>query len=87
MYSSSQKTIKDPIELEGLGLHNGRNVNLCLKPAEVDSGIKFKRIDIDNANNVIATGGGAFTFERNYTILNNIGLTIWLNADKDTIVE
>ncbi len=40
-----------------------------------------------NANNVIATGGGAFTFERNYTILNNIGLTIWLNADKDNIVE
>jgi len=53
MHSSSQKTIKDPIELEGLGLHNGKNVNLCLKPAEVDSGIKFKRTDINNANNII----------------------------------
>ena len=37
-----QKTVKDLIELEGVGLHNGIKVNLCLKPAEVNSGIKFK---------------------------------------------
>ena len=36
MYSSSQKTIKDPIEFDGVGLHNGKNVKICLKPAEVD---------------------------------------------------
>ena len=53
MYSVSQKTVKDSIELDGVGLHNGKNVNLCLKPAEVDSGIKFKRTDINNTNNVI----------------------------------
>ena len=48
-----QKTIKDHIELEGIGLHNGIKVNLCLKPAEVNSGIKFKRTDIDSAKNII----------------------------------
>ena len=48
-----QKTIKDYIELEGIGLHNGIKVNLCLKPAEVNSGIKFKRTDIDSAKNII----------------------------------
>ena len=53
MYSASQKTIKEPIELDGVGLHNGKNVNLCLKPAEVNSGIKFKRTDIKNTNNII----------------------------------
>ncbi len=53
MYSSSQKTIKDPIEFDGVGLHNGKNVKICLKPAEVDSGIKFKRTDIDNSQNII----------------------------------
>ena len=53
MYSSSQKTIKDLIEFDGVGLHNGKNVNICLKPAEVDSGIKFKRTDIDNSINII----------------------------------
>ena len=34
-----QKTIKEPIELEGIGLHNGIKVNLSLKPAEANSGI------------------------------------------------
>jgi len=53
MYSSSQKTIKDPIEFDGVGLHNGKNVNICLKPAEVGSGIKFKRTDVDNSKNII----------------------------------
>lgn len=47
---------------------------------------EIKKIDI-NANNIIATGGGAFTFNRNYKILNKIGLTIWLNADQETIAQ
>ena len=53
MHVNPQKTIKDPIELEGVGLHNGIKVNLCLKPAEVNSGIKFKRTDVDNTKNII----------------------------------
>ena len=48
-----QKTLKEPIEFEGVGLHNGIKVNLCLKPAGVNSGIKFKRIDVDNTKNII----------------------------------
>ena len=48
-----QKTIKETIELEGVGLHNGLKVNLILKPAEVNSGIKFKRIDLESSNNII----------------------------------
>ena len=48
-----QKTIKEPIEFTGVGLHNGVNVNLCLKPAEVDSGIKFKRTDVEEDQSII----------------------------------
>ena len=48
-----QKTIKSPIQLQGTGLHNGLKVNLCLKPAEVNSGILFKRTDIKNTSNTI----------------------------------
>ena len=48
-----QKTIKDSIEFEGIGLHNGIKVNLCLKPAEVNSGIKYKRTDVDSSKNII----------------------------------
>ena len=46
----NQKTIKDSIKFQGVGLHNGRKVNLFLKPAEVNHGIKFKRTDIDKDN-------------------------------------
>ena len=50
---SLQKTIKDSIELEGVGLHNGIKVNICLKPAEVNTGIKFKRTDVDFTKSII----------------------------------
>tara|TARA_B100000029_G_scaffold489872_1_gene548107 strand:+ start:1915 stop:2841 length:927 start_codon:yes stop_codon:yes gene_type:complete len=48
-----QKTIKEPIEFEGIGLHNGIKVNLCLKPDEVNAGIRFKRTDVDSDKNII----------------------------------
>tara|TARA_E500000331_G_scaffold83790_1_gene79471 strand:- start:131 stop:724 length:594 start_codon:yes stop_codon:yes gene_type:complete len=47
---------------------------------------EIKKIDV-KSNYIIATGGGAFTFERNYNILNQIGLTVWLNATQKTIVS
>jgi len=53
MQNHMQKTLKEPIEFEGVGLHNGIRVNLSLKPAEVNSGIKFKRTDVDNTKNII----------------------------------
>tara|TARA_Y100000590_G_scaffold326218_1_gene370198 strand:- start:8370 stop:9293 length:924 start_codon:yes stop_codon:yes gene_type:complete len=48
-----QKTIKDEIELQGVGLHNGKKVNLILKPSEANSGIIFKRVDLDSPKNII----------------------------------
>ena len=48
-----QKTIKESIELNGVGLHNGVKVNVCLKPAEDNTGIKFKRTDVDTSKNII----------------------------------
>ena len=50
----NQKTINDKIELAGVGLHNGADVNLIIKPGEPNSGISFKRIDIDGDNTVNA---------------------------------
>ena len=48
-----QKTIKEPIEFEGVGLHNGINVKICLKPAEANSGIIFKRVDVEDSKSII----------------------------------
>ena len=50
---NTQKTIKDIVELEGVGLHNGINAELKIKPAEPNFGIKFKRTDIKDRLNII----------------------------------
>jgi UDP-3-O-[3-hydroxymyristoyl] N-acetylglucosamine deacetylase / 3-hydroxyacyl-[acyl-carrier-protein] dehydratase len=39
-------TLKDKVSLKGIGLHTGQEINVTLVPGESDSGIKFKRIDI-----------------------------------------
>ena len=53
MGMNSQKTINEVIEFKGVGLHNGLKVNLLLKPDKINSGIKFKRIDVDDDKNII----------------------------------
>ena len=50
---SLQKTIKEPIEFEGVGLHSGINAKICLKPAKANTGIIFKRIDVEEEKNEI----------------------------------
>jgi len=49
----NQKTIKKNITFKGIGLHSGKSVNLRIKPAEPNTGIVFKRIDIKNNNIII----------------------------------
>src|SRR5882724_4368051 len=44
----AQRTIRRPISCVGIGLHSGHKVQLSLKPAGVDSGIRFKRTDLGN---------------------------------------
>jgi len=53
MFQSSQNTIKETVQLEGVGLHNGIKVNLSLIPSEPNSGIIFKRKDLDDSKNKI----------------------------------
>jgi len=49
----NQKTIKNKITLNGVGLHSGIHANLYIKPAYPNTGILFKRIDIKKNNVVI----------------------------------
>lgn len=41
-----QHTLKKSVSCCGVGLHSGRTVNLTIKPAPVDSGIRFFRSDL-----------------------------------------
>jgi UDP-3-O-[3-hydroxymyristoyl] N-acetylglucosamine deacetylase len=42
-----QRTLKNEIRATGVGLHTGKKVLLTLRPAPVDSGIVFRRVDLD----------------------------------------
>jgi len=50
MSQHNQKTINNTIKFYGVGLHNGINANLIVKPASENFGIKFCRTDIDKEN-------------------------------------
>ena len=49
----NQKTINENISFKGVGLHSGLEAILTIKPAEPNTGIIFKRIDIKENNIVI----------------------------------
>src|SRR5690606_42118892 len=42
-----QHTLKTPVSISGNGLHTGKFVEMTLKPAEINSGIRFQRIDLE----------------------------------------
>ena len=42
-----QRTLKQPVHTTGIGLHSGQRVELTIKPGAVNSGIVFRRIDLD----------------------------------------
>jgi UDP-3-O-[3-hydroxymyristoyl] N-acetylglucosamine deacetylase len=44
----SQLTIQHPVEIEGIGLHTAVESHLRLVPAPADTGIVFRRVDLDN---------------------------------------
>jgi UDP-3-O-[3-hydroxymyristoyl] N-acetylglucosamine deacetylase len=44
-----QRTLKNVIRATGVGLHTGKKVFLTLRPAPANSGITFRRVDLDPA--------------------------------------
>jgi UDP-3-O-[3-hydroxymyristoyl] N-acetylglucosamine deacetylase len=41
-----QRTLKTLIHAKGVGLHTGQKVNMTLRPAQPDTGIVFRRVDL-----------------------------------------
>jgi UDP-3-O-[3-hydroxymyristoyl] N-acetylglucosamine deacetylase/3-hydroxyacyl-[acyl-carrier-protein] dehydratase len=63
--SDNQKTIKSTFSLSGVGLHTGKEVVLTFKPAPVNTGKKFIRVDLEGrpeinalVENVVDTARG-----------------------------
>ncbi len=72
----TQKTIKNNISFCGIALHSGHNVNVCIKPAEPDFGIVFKRVDLKLNNIIYPNFNNVTNTSLNTTIENEFGAKI-----------
>ena len=76
MPQHNQKTINDTIKFQGVGLHNGINVNLTVKPASENFGIKFCRTDVSKENLIEANYQNVVEPVLCTKIKNNEGTTV-----------
>ena len=76
MSEYNQKTINDTIKLFGVGLHNGIDANLTVKPASENFGIKFCRTDVDKENIIEANYQNVVEPILCTKIRNNSGTTV-----------
>ena len=72
----TQKTIKNKVLFSGIGLHSGLNVNVCLTPAAPNSGIIFKRVDLNENNLVYPNFMNVTNTSLNTTIENEFGVKV-----------
>ncbi|MDC1258183.1 UDP-3-O-acyl-N-acetylglucosamine deacetylase [Pelagibacteraceae bacterium] len=72
----NQKTIKKNIIINGVGLHSGLNVKLNIKPAEPNTGIVFKRIDLKKNNIIIPNIFNVSSAVFCTTISNEYGVSV-----------
>lgn len=66
--ADNQKTIKTEVSIEGIGLHTGVNVKMTFKPAPIDFGYKFQRIDLENTPHIAALAENVVDTARGTTI-------------------
>ncbi len=69
----NQKTVKDIVSFNGIGLHSGKSVNLVIKSADPNTGIVFKRIDLKNNNLIYPNFKNVSNTSLNTTITNEYG--------------
>jgi len=72
----TQKTIKNNVSFNGVALHSGLNVNICIKPAEPNHGIVFKRVDLNLNNLVYPNFMNVSNTSLNTTIENEFGVKV-----------
>jgi len=72
----NQKTLKNSVQFNGVGLHSGKVVNLSINPSEPDTGIVFKRVDLKDNNLVSPSFLNVSNTSLNTTISNDFGVKV-----------
>ncbi len=69
--SKKQKTIKSEITLAGVGLHTGNTVSMTLKPAPINHGFAFSRVDLEGSPTIEAKAEYVVTTQRGTNLEKN----------------
>jgi UDP-3-O-[3-hydroxymyristoyl] N-acetylglucosamine deacetylase len=72
----TQKTINNNISFSGVALHSGVDVKVCIKPAEPNFGVVFKRIDLKNNNLIYPNFMNVTNTSLNTTVENEFGAKV-----------
>ena len=76
MWEKNQKTLKKEVSFSGIGLHSGENVEVTLIPSNSNSGIVFKRTDLQKNNEIIANFKNVSSAKLCTKIENNFGVSV-----------
>jgi len=71
-----QTTLKNKLLFSGVGIHNGRAVKMSIEPAKPNTGIVFKRVDLDNNNLIKSIIDNVETSQLCTKITNNHGISV-----------
>lgn len=66
-----QRTLKNVIRATGVGLHTGEKVYMTLRPAAIDTGIVFRRVDLDTPVDIRATAENVGDTALSTTLVEN----------------
>jgi UDP-3-O-[3-hydroxymyristoyl] N-acetylglucosamine deacetylase/3-hydroxyacyl-[acyl-carrier-protein] dehydratase len=69
--SKKQKTIQSEITLSGVGLHTGNIVSMTLKPAPINHGFAFSRVDLEGCPTIEAKAEYVVTTQRGTNLEKN----------------
>lgn len=67
---TKQRTLKRVIHATGIGLHTGKKVCVVLRPAPVDKGIIFRRVDLETPINITACAENVGDTRLSTTLVN-----------------
>jgi len=72
----NQRTVKNAVLIDGIGLHSGKKVTINILPALPNSGIQFKRLDVKENNIVIPSVFNVTNATLCTTVSNSHGIKV-----------
>tara|TARA_A100001015_G_scaffold249151_1_gene286947 strand:+ start:3414 stop:4340 length:927 start_codon:yes stop_codon:yes gene_type:complete len=71
-----QTTLAKPVIFRGIGLHSGKNSEIKVLPSDANTGVIFKRVDLENNNLIKANYQNVSSAKLCTTLENNSGVKV-----------